>query len=40
MKSNQTPDFNPKNIIRNITQLTENGLQQLELASKGNVFLK
>ena len=27
MKSNQTPDFNPKNIIRNITQLTENGLQ-------------
>ena len=35
MKSDQTPDFNPKNIIRNITQLTENGLKQSELASKG-----
>ena len=36
MNSSQTPNFNPKNIIRNITQLTENGLQQSELASKGN----
>ena len=25
MKSNQTPNFNPKNIISNIFQLTENG---------------
>ena len=36
MKSNETPNFIPKNIIRNITQLTENGLKQSELASKGN----
>jgi len=36
MKSNQTPNFNPKDIIRNITQLTENGLKQSELASKGD----
>ena len=36
MKSIQTPNFNPKNIIRNITQLTENALQQSEIASKGN----
>ena len=36
MNSSQTPNFNPKNIIRNITQLTENGLKQSELASKGN----
>ena len=28
MNSSQTPNFNPKNIIRNITQLTENGLKQ------------
>ena len=28
MKSNQIPNFNPKDIIRNITQLTENGLKQ------------
>ena len=36
MKSIQTPNFNPKDIIRNITQLTENGLKQSELASKGD----
>ena len=36
MKSNQTPNFNPKDIIRNITQLTEIGLKQSELASKGD----
>jgi len=36
MKSNQTPNFNPKDIIRNITQLTENGLKQSKLASKGD----
>ena len=36
MKSNQTPNFIPKDIIRNITQLTENGLKQSELASKGD----
>jgi oligopeptidase A len=35
MKSNQIPNFIPKNIIRNITQLTENGLKHSELASKG-----
>ena len=35
MKSNQTPNFIPKDIIRNITQLTEIGLKQSELASKG-----
>ncbi len=36
MKGNQTPNFNPKDIIHNITQLTENGLKQSELASKGD----
>ena len=36
MSTNQSPNFNPKNIIRNITQLTENGLKQSELASKGD----
>ena len=36
MKSNQTPNFNPKNIISNIIELTENCLQQSELASKGD----
>jgi len=35
MKSNQMPNFIPKNIIRNITQLTENGIKHSELASKG-----
>ena len=28
MKTNQTPNFIPKDILRNITQLTENGLKQ------------
>ena len=36
MKSNQTPNFMPKNIISNITQLTESGLKQSELARKGD----
>ena len=36
MKSNQTPNFNPKNIVNNITKLTENGLKKSLIASNGN----
>ena len=36
MNSNQTPDFKPKDIVLNISQVVKDGIKQSVLASKGN----
>ena len=36
MNSSQTPNFKPKDIVLNITQVVEDGTRQSVLASKGN----
>jgi len=36
MKSKQTPNFKPKDIVLKITQVVKDGISQSALASKGN----
>ncbi len=36
MNSNQTPNFKPKDIVLNISQVVKDGIKQSVLASKGN----